>query len=357
MWAYGSGGYVVGSHLGAKNYGLGLRDTMRVLAIDKAATLERGMARDTGTMLAQIVNLFKKINDWPEAIASALWGSEKDKTPMITARPHYSLMAEEDSSQRRIQIAWEWSRIGSRTIIQALARATDGYDSTHLLHKDGDDNIINIVKILAQIIESENSHAAKVVLEKDLPKEIENAVEPFRPQNISKPIGRPNRVFLAVVGRTEVHMFQKVEAAFADYAWPAYSTEANIIPDAYPLSIKIWGESLVTGSVRENSIAELKKKQIQEFWDGNRQLTKLVPNTKLVDLDLCPIAVILKGTYYTGEMPAKRANLLMKLLTGAEIKTARSKCLDPACQTSTVPPPVYRGRGSRWSGGQYPYRR
>ena len=187
---------------------------------------------------------------------------------MITARPHYSLMAEEDSSQRRIQIAWEWSRIGSRTIIQALARATDGYDSTHLLHKDGDDNIINIVKILAQIIESENSHAAKVVLEKDLPKEIENAVEPFRPQNISKPIGRPNRVFLAVVGRTEVHMFQKVEAAFADYAWPAYSTEANIIPDAYPLSIKIWGESLVTGSVRENSIAELKKKQIQEFWDG-----------------------------------------------------------------------------------------
>lgn len=105
MWAYGSGGYVVGSHLGAKNYGLGLRDTMRVLAIDKAATLERGMARDTGTMLAQIVNMFKKINDWPEAIASALWGSEKDKTPMITARPHYSLMAEEDSSQRRIQIA------------------------------------------------------------------------------------------------------------------------------------------------------------------------------------------------------------------------------------------------------------
>ena len=136
------------------------------------------------------------------------------------------------------------------------------------MHKEGDDNILNIVKILAQIIESENHHAAKVVLEKDLPREIDCVVEPFRPRNIAKSIGRPNRVFFTVLGRTEIKMIQKVEAVFESYTWPEYSTEASLIPDAYPLSIKIWGESVVTGSIRENSMAELKKKTTTRILGG-----------------------------------------------------------------------------------------
>ena len=96
----------MGSHLPAKNYGLGLRDTMRALAIDTVAILERGMARENGTMLEQIVELFKKRGAWPKTIASALNGNEQDEIPIMSARPHYSLLARTDPSQRRSQIAW-----------------------------------------------------------------------------------------------------------------------------------------------------------------------------------------------------------------------------------------------------------
>ena len=111
------------------------------------------------------------------------------------------------------------------------------------------------------------------------------------------------------------------------------STEATVIPDAYPLSIKVWGKSVVTGSLKEDVIRELKKRQESEFWDGNRQLIRLVPFREQVDLELsCVSAGILRGTYYTNELPARRANLLMRLLTGAEIKTNVSKCQVKECK-------------------------
>ena len=106
---------------------------------------------------------------------------------------------------------------------------------------------------------------------------------------------------MSVLARTNVQKVQEDEANFRDYEWPQTSMEATLIPDALPLTIKVWGVSVVTGSVRENSVTELKKKQQQEFWEGNRQLARLVPDRNQVDLDLCPMAVILKGTYYTGE--------------------------------------------------------
>ena len=300
LFAYGAGGYIVGAHLPAKNYGLGLRDSTRSLAVDTVATIERGMARDTGTLREQTIELFNRTGTWPLSIVEAMQGNERDETPMMTAKPHYSLLAHGRPSQRRTQIAWTHGRVEKKTFIHALARSTDGMDTTHYLHKDGDDNALNLVKILAQIIESENQHSSIVTMENLWPQEVEEVINQVR-RSVSKTIGKPNRVYMSVLARTNVQKFQEDEANFRDYEWPQTSMEATLIPDALPLTIKVWGVSVVTGSVRENSVTELKKKQQQEFWEGNRQLARLVPDRNQVDLDLCPMAVILKGTYYTGE--------------------------------------------------------
>ena len=333
LFGFGSGGYVVGAHLPAKKYGLGLRDSLRNLAIETAAVIERGMAREKGTLAKQVVQLFQKNKKWPPSISTALHGKnpcELEPLPMIIATPHRSLMEQDVSSQRRVQIEWFSERSGKRSYVRAIARGSDGRDVTHYLHKDGDDIAMTLVKMLAQIIESEWERAGDVYMELPWEGEILKLVESEK--NTSLSISKSNRVFISVLARLSTAR-KSISHVNVEYEFPVTSTEATVIPDAYPLSIKVWGKSVVTGSLKEDVIRELKKRQESEFWDGNRQLKHLVPFKEQVDLELsCVSAGILRGTYYTSELPARRANLLMRLLTGAEIKTEYSKCQIKECK-------------------------
>ena len=72
-------------------------------------------------------------------------------------------------------------------------------------------------------------------------------------------MSKSNRVFISVLARLSTAR-KSINHVNVEYEFPITSTEATVIPDAYPLSIKVWGKSVVTGSLKEDVIRELKKK-------------------------------------------------------------------------------------------------
>lgn len=149
-------------------------------------------------------------------------------------------------------------------------------------------------------------------------------VEPFK--DVFATIGRPNRVFYSAIARAQVHKFMASQRFAVQGNVPAEHSE--LIPEAYPMSVKLWGKVVVTGSTRSDLTRELNIRQEEEFWRKNRQLYQVCEplhfeetRSKFSLETTCPIAGIRRGIYHISEMPARRANFLMRLFTGTEFKT------------------------------------
>ena len=322
LFGFGAGGYIVGAHLSAKKMGLGLRDTRRSLAIETAAIIERSLAR--GELVPRVTDMLKRTSQWPIGVRQALGGHEGEN--MLETRLHEELGTVDPKSQReRVQIKWKHERLEGITYVTAILLSTTTAQRTIQRFCRSNDDKLATVKCLAEIIETTRKGGATVTLEDNLPRHIEEAVAPFR--DVYATLGLPNRVFYSVVARTKVHRFQ------APLSVPAFgvaeSVQAELIPDAYPLVVKLWGQSgVVTGSTRKDLTEALDKRQETEFWEGNRQLLEVCAclhseNTKgFFSLEkTCPIAGIRRGVYHTSEMKTRRANMLMRVFTGAEFKT------------------------------------
>ena len=372
LFGYGAGGYIVGAHLPAKKMGLGLRDTKRFLAIETASIIERSLAR--GEMMQRVADMLKRTGTWPESILQALKGHEDED--MIVIGLHDDCMKFSDpanfkgsnnfeytttafqsnrkSQHERAQMKWKSERRGHTTYVAAILRSTTGAERT--LHRKSRqiDAEFATIRCLAEIIEVTRKDGTEVTFEDKLPSEIEKCVKPFR--NVYESLGKANRVFYSVIARTRVHRF--MDPPITDLYEKGEEIEAVVIPDAYPMTVKLWGiEKVITGSTKRELTEALNARQESEFWEENRQLKVVCEPLHLEEISskfsletTCPIAGVRCGIFYKSVMPARRANLLMRVITGTAYKTVEifnkkgdrrelrqeEYCKHPGCQGKVI---------------------
>lgn len=320
LFGYGAGGYIEGAHLPAKKMGLGLRDTKRFLAIETAAIIERSLARED--MIPRVEYMLRKTGSWPDGVTVALQGHDDEN--MIEIKLHDDLNTNTCSQRERVQIQWRSERDQATTTVTAIAYSDTGPERFLRRKYCCGDPIFATVRCLADILETLRLQGCKVYLEDPLPSEMAKRVEPFK--DVFATIGRPNRVFYSAIARAQVHKFMASQRFAVQGNVPAEHSE--LIPEAYPMSVKLWGKVVVTGSTRSDLTRELNIRQEEEFWRKNRQLYQVCEplhfeetRSKFSLETTCPIAGIRRGIYHISEMPARRANFLMRLFTGTEFKT------------------------------------
>jgi len=320
LFGYGAGGYIEGAHLPAKKMGLGLRDTRRFLAIETAAIIERSLARED--MIPRVAYMLEKTGSWPDGITTALQGHDDEN--MIEIRLHDELKATTVSQRERVQIQWRSVQEQLTTVVTAIAYSDRGPERVLRRSYCCSDSGFATVRCLADIIETLRLQGCQVFLEEPLPKEIAKRVQPFK--DVFKTIGTPNRVFYSVLARIQVYKFMASQGFIVHGRVPA--EHSALIPEAYPLVVKLWGKIVVTGSTRSDLTQELNIRQEEDFWTRNRQLKQVCEPLHLQEIRsqfsleaTCPIASIRRGIYHISEMPARRANFLMRLFTGAIFKT------------------------------------
>ena len=343
LFGYGAGGYIVGAHLPAKKMGLGLRDTKRFLAIETASIIERSLAR--GEMMKRAADMLKRTGSWPESILQALKGHEDENMIVIGLHDDCAKFIDpanfkgpnnfgitttdtyldRKSQRERVQMKWKSEQREHITHVSAILRSTTGAERTlHRKFRHVNSNFA-IVRCLAEIIEVERMNGSEVTFEDELPRDIENSVRPFR--NVYVSLGKPNRVFYSVLARTRVHRF--MDPPITDIYGKNEEIEAVVIPEAYPMTVRLWGtDRIITGSTKRELTEALNAKQEAEFWEGNRQLKAVCEPLHIEEIShkfsletTCPIAGVLCGVFYKSVMPASRANFLMRVVTGAAYKT------------------------------------
>ena len=333
IFGHGYGGYVEGAHLPAPKGGLGLADSMRLLAVDTAATLERAIARQG--VASRLLIEVRQTAGWPHPILSALRGELPKKRhatiqpshPFATFELHRDLLVRQ-SPQRNTAIAFRFTvkREQKKQLlvhITAVAWATD-HEAPELVYrvkrKGTNERMLKMV-LLAQVLEREALKGCGVTLSHELPGDMLARVDALRKER--RAMHYEGKVFESVVVRTRVEA-RDHKPLPNDIDGTLYAEE-NLIPESYPISAKVAGCNYVTGSLRDNSITKLKQLQEEEYRERNQIREILYPPSYAEQVDLeysAASAGILHGIHYESELTFTQSNKLVRLKTGTELKSS-----------------------------------
>ena len=331
----GYGGYVECAHLPAKAGGIGVIDVARAGAIALVAILDRLLSRESRTQTL-VLGLFASGGDWPTGILQTLAAGPVSKHKQqfaLQVVPHPALKQAGLSQLPRLEIDFrlEHTTMGGkpRSWIHATGLKTSGeltYYHSHIAHKMSDHAQARC-KLLASAIDVLSYRCSRVAIVRPLPEDLVPLVAAY---TISKRRHtHPNRVFLDVLERTPTGRFSDV--AIEIHTGPA-TTEHTHIPKSYPFAITLNGKSFAPHEAAEALKSLLTEQQIREAMSRN-QLAELLSDLPNVDHTLsAATASVRSGIHYFSDLTHSESNLLLRLRSGALIKTEKLlRCTFPGC--------------------------
>ena len=331
----GHGGYVECAHLPAKSGGVGVVDVARAGAIALLAILDRILSRKSRTQ-ALALTLFASGGDWPTGILQTLAAgpvSEHKKQFLLQVKPHPAIRCVGLSQLPLLDIDFrlEDTTVNGKSMswIHATGVASNGetrYFHSHLAHTAAKRSQARC-KLLASAIDVMSYRCAKTKLVSPLPEDITPMVEAYRASRHRHTY--PDRVYLDVLDRTPQGRFSNTIIVIHD--GPATTVHTHI-PKSYPCSITLNGATFATHSAADSLKPLLVEQQIREAM-GRYQLEVLLADLPDVDHGLsAATASIRSGIHYFSDLTHSESNLLLRLRSGALIKTSKLlPCTFPGC--------------------------
>jgi len=324
----GLGGYKAAAALPAKLGGMGVENTGQALAQETMGILERAMNRSS-----ELRELAAKLNStghpWPRPLEAALRAQEDSQSQDFVVTPHRSLTS--DPTDQRSQdhpVQLEVTKLegdDDRADVTVVVRSVAGPTSIRVefelrrpLEKKWNRRAVLAaqMRILARIIEDEHHRARRVVL-KNMPEAFQSTIlaheaDPGR-------IYRRDRVYTSVLARTDVVCLTDDDTPCR--AMAVERETSHEIPDAYPITVRIKGENIVTGPSGPPVEKALEKQMIQAY-RSCRQILSIIPREEDIDHEAsAPAAGTQRGIHFDTRLRTPEAEQILRMTTGALVRT------------------------------------
>jgi len=328
-----NGGYVEMAHLAARLGGLGMKDVARDSAVELTGIMDRILAREgrTRSMAVEHARAFRR---WPRTIRESLkytnQPESEHKDPFeIQIRLHHAL-TREGSSQgpRAVEVAWrlrarrletEGTR-RTRSEIVAIGVGTDGGVeelSWYVIHEDSREASAKAdIRLLGAAMDHLGRGSSEIVTLKALPPHVKSSIKMFQ-ISLKKHLQK-DRTFLEVLGRVSETRVTDIQISAPQLT---ESQECVHIPDAFPFVIRLNEGRISAGNIVYRLKDKLETQQLREAV-RRRQLAELLHGAGDIMHEWSAVtAGVRTGAHYFSELTQSESNLLLRLRSGAVLKT------------------------------------